>query len=155
MSDGLLPATIGGLPAGNYKVIATHHGHERPDTLTVKADTTTDAPSDFEYGKARFETSPAGVTVETEDSRNWGETPLTLREMLPGNWQFILQRSGYQSMKVSLECGSQSDEQCQHQSGQRNISARLECRPSIYGRCGLRPGFSGGGRCPSCQARRP
>jgi hypothetical protein len=102
ISDGILPATVMGLPAGNYKLIATHHNHQRTDTLAVKADTTSDAQFDFQYGAAVFETSPAGATVATDDGRSWGITPLKLNELLPGKWSFNLQRNGYQSMPLVL-----------------------------------------------------
>jgi hypothetical protein len=49
VSDGILPATISELPAGDYKLTATHHGHQQTETLTVKADTTTPAQFDFNY----------------------------------------------------------------------------------------------------------
>lgn len=103
VSDGKLPVTLTGLPAGDYKLTATHHGHRRTETLAVKADTTTSAQFDFQYGTVVFETSPAGVAVVTDNDRNWGETPLTLDELLPGNWNFTLQRSGYQPVPVSLK----------------------------------------------------
>ena len=102
VSDGILPATISGLPAGDYKLVSLHHGHQRTDTLAVKADTTTDSQIDFRYGEVAFETSPAGVTVATDDGRYLGETPLTLHEMQPGKYIFALQRNGYQSVQVSL-----------------------------------------------------
>ncbi len=102
ISDGILPATVTGLPAGNYKLIATHHNHQRTDTLAVKADTTSNAQFDFQYGAAVFETSPAGATVATDDGRSWGATPLTLTELLPGKWSFTLQRNGYQSVPLSF-----------------------------------------------------
>ena len=101
VSDGILPATVTGLPAGDYKLASLHHGHQRNDTLAVKADTTTDAQIDFQYGKVTFETTPSGATV-VSDKGNWGETPLTLVEMQPGNYTFALQRNGYQSLQVSL-----------------------------------------------------
>jgi hypothetical protein len=102
VADGTLPATVGGLSAGDYHLTATHHGHQRTDSLAVKADTNTSAQIDFQYGTVVFETKPAGATVVTEDGRNWGETPLTRSELQPGNWSFTLQRVGYQSVRVSL-----------------------------------------------------
>ena len=102
-SDGLLPVTIAGVPPGDYKIIAVHHGHQRTALLTVKADATNATQMDFQYGVAVIKTSPAGVTVAAENGRSLGETPITLSEMVPGNWTFTLQRPGYQSLQVSLD----------------------------------------------------
>ncbi|MEI6196890.1 MAG: PEGA domain-containing protein, partial [Verrucomicrobiota bacterium] len=102
-SDGLLPVTITGVPPGDYKIIALHHGNQRTGTLTVSAGATNDTQIDFQYGVAVIKTSPAGVTVVTENGRSLGETPLTLNEMVPGNWTFTLQRPGYQTLQVSLD----------------------------------------------------
>jgi hypothetical protein len=102
-AGGNLPATVSGLPAGNYKILAAHHGHERTDTLTVKADRTNTSQLGFEYGAVVFETAPAQVSITSDDGRNWGETPRILSELLPGNWKFTLQRLGYQSVQVSLD----------------------------------------------------
>ena len=102
VAAGNLPATLSGLPAGEFKLTATHHGHQQTETLVVKPDTTVDAQIDFQYGTVVFETSPAGVTVVTDNGNNCGTTPLRLTELVPGNWNFTLQRSGYQSVPVAV-----------------------------------------------------
>ena len=102
ISEGILPTTVTGLPPGDYKMTATHHGHQRTETLAVSPDTTTSAQYDFQYGTAVVETSPAGVAVLAANGNDLGETPLTLAELLPGNWTFTLERNGYQSLQVSL-----------------------------------------------------
>jgi hypothetical protein len=102
VSDGILPATVSELPLGDYRLTATHHGHQRKDTLTVKADTISSVQADFQYGKVVFESSPSGAAVIT-DMGNWGETPLTLSELMPGKWAFTLERNGYQSVQVALD----------------------------------------------------
>ena len=102
VAEGVLPATISGLPAGDYQLNAAHHGRERTKMLTVKASTTNDAQMDFQYGMAMIQTSPAGVRVMSDNGQNYGETPLTLLEMQPGNFSFTLQRAGYQSVALSF-----------------------------------------------------
>lgn len=110
VANGNLPATVDGLPAGVYRLTATHHGHQRTDALTVRPDTNTSAQLDFHYGKAVFATTPSGASVTTtDDGRSWGETPLTLSELLPGNWNFTLQRSGYQSVQLSVNVEADQD----------------------------------------------
>jgi hypothetical protein len=103
VSKGVLPVTITGLPAGDYTLNAVHHGHQRTETVTVTANTTNDTQCDFQYGAVVIETSPVGVAVLTQNGRDLGETPLTLIEMLPGTRTYTLQRSGYQSIQVSLD----------------------------------------------------
>jgi tetratricopeptide (TPR) repeat protein len=102
-SDGLLPVTIAGVPPGDYKITAMHHGHQRSEILTVKPDATNNTSLDFQYGVVEIKTSPPGVAVIAESGQSLGETPLTLPDISPGNRAFTLQRPGYQSMKVSLD----------------------------------------------------
>jgi tetratricopeptide (TPR) repeat protein len=102
VANGNLPATLSELPAGEFKLMATHHGHQQTETVLVKADVTTSAQIDFQYGTVVIETSPVGVTVLTDNGNSCGATPLRLTELVPGNWNFTLQRSGYQSVPVSL-----------------------------------------------------
>jgi hypothetical protein len=104
VANQMLPATVTGLPAGDYKLIAMHHLHRRTDTLTVKPDTISNAEYDFNYGAVVFDTTPDGVQVFSSVGHNYcGMTPLTIGEMLPGNWTFSLERNGYQTLQVSLD----------------------------------------------------
>jgi hypothetical protein len=104
VANQMLPAIVTGLPVGDYKLIAMHHQHRRTDTLTVKADTISDAEYDFNYGAVVFDTTPDGVQVFFSASHDYcGMTPLTIGEILPGNWTFSLERHGYQTLQVSLD----------------------------------------------------
>jgi tetratricopeptide (TPR) repeat protein len=105
VANQMLPAKVTGLPAGDYKLIAMHHQHRRTDTLTVKPDTISNAEYDFNYGAVAFNTTPDGVQVFSSASHNdyCGMTPLTISEMLPGNWTFSLERNGYQTLQVTLD----------------------------------------------------
>ena len=110
VANGNLLAKVDGLPAGVYQLTASHHGHQRTDALTVRPDTNISAQLDFRFGKAVFTTTPSGASVTTtDDGRSWGETPLTLPELLPGNWNFTLQRSGYQSVQLSVKVEADQD----------------------------------------------
>jgi hypothetical protein len=101
VSEGTLPATVAGLPAGSYRAIAAHHGNQRIEPLTVKADATNTVELDFSYGKAVFETAPNGAAV-TSNGRYLGATPLTLPEIQAGSWAFSVQREGYEPATVTL-----------------------------------------------------
>ena len=59
--EGILPVTIGELPSGRLQVsLRASLDIRRNDALTVKADSTTTARIDFQYGKITFETTPSG-----------------------------------------------------------------------------------------------
>jgi len=103
VESGRFPSLITELPEGSYKLIAQHHGHEREQTLAVKAEATNENPVEFKYGAADLETEPAGASVEDGDGRAWGVTPLNLPELLPGTLQLTLHRVGYEPVAVSLE----------------------------------------------------
>ena len=100
---GSFPALIVELPAGNYKLISQHHGHQHEQMLAVKAGMTNANPVEFLYGAANLETEPTGALVQDADGREWGYTPLRLPELLPGTLQVTLHRNGYEPVPVSLE----------------------------------------------------
>jgi tetratricopeptide (TPR) repeat protein len=100
---GGFPKLITELPEGNYKLISQHHGHQKNQTLAVKAGTTNDNPVEFLYGAAMLQTEPPEASVQDRNGREWGITPLNLPELLPGTLQFTLHRAGYEPVTVSLE----------------------------------------------------
>jgi hypothetical protein len=57
----------------------------------------------FVYGTAVLETEPSGATVESNDGRSLGLTPLRLTELRPGRLDFVLRRDGYETASVTLE----------------------------------------------------
>ncbi|MGA3268041.1 MAG: PEGA domain-containing protein [Verrucomicrobiota bacterium] len=103
VETGEFPFLIAELPEGSYKLNSQHHGHERDQTLPVKAGATNDNRVEFQYGAAVLETEPAGAAVEDGNGRYWGVTPLNLPELLPGTLQLTLHRAGYEAVPVSLE----------------------------------------------------
>jgi hypothetical protein len=102
VASGSLPAMITELPMGSYSIFATHHGNQRQSSVFVKADAMNTVPVNFEYGAAIFETAPSGAVVADENGRQYGETPLILKELLHGTWKFTLQRYGYAPLQVAL-----------------------------------------------------
>ena len=90
------------LPEGNYKLISQHHGHQRAQTLAVKAGVTNDNPVEFSYGAIKLETTPSGATVQDARGREWGVTPLNLTELLPGSPQLTIHLGGYEPVTLTL-----------------------------------------------------
>jgi hypothetical protein len=100
---GGCPSLITELPEGDYKLTSQHHGHERDQTLAVKAGVTNDNPVEFLYGAAVLETEPPDAAVQDGNGRIWGVTPLNLPELLPGTLKVTLHRGGYEPVLVLLE----------------------------------------------------
>src|ERR1017187_1807446 len=99
---GEFPSVITELPQGRYKLIAQHHGHQRERVVEVTASATNNVQVEFVYGAAVFETAPAGATVRS-DNGEVGVTPLSLSELEPGLWTFMLRREGYEPVLAKLE----------------------------------------------------
>jgi hypothetical protein len=96
------PYSIYELPEGTYKVTAQHHSDVLSQTVNITANSTNHLALEFLYGEAELETDPAGASVQTDDGRYLGETPLKLVELKPGDWTFILQRDGYETASATL-----------------------------------------------------
>ncbi len=97
------PATIAGVPAGTYKLVAEHHRNRREEMVVIKAGGTNSVRVEFVYGAAVIETEPPGAMVTTGDGTELGWTPRTLAELPPGIWQFALHRAEYEPVQVLLE----------------------------------------------------
>jgi hypothetical protein len=70
--------------------------------VNIKAGRTNTLSLAFLYGSAVLKTEPSGATVRTEDGRNFGVTPLTVNELKPGPWTFVLQHDGYEAATALL-----------------------------------------------------
>ncbi len=96
------PYSISELPEGSYTVSAQHHNDVLSRTVNIKAGATNTLSLNFLYGSAILKTEPSGATVQTEDGRYLGVTPLTVTELKPGSWTFSLQHDGYEATTASL-----------------------------------------------------
>ena len=96
------PYTISELPEGKYTVTAQHHNDVLSQTVNITANTTNQLALEFLYGEAVLESEPAGAIVRTEDGRYWGDTPVRISELKPGQWNFILQHNGYETASAAL-----------------------------------------------------
>ena len=103
VETGEFPSLISELPEGSYKLISQHHSHERDQALSIKAGVTNDNPVEFLYGAAVLETEPAGAVAHDGQGREWGVTPFSLPELLPGTLQLTIHRRGYEPVPVSLQ----------------------------------------------------
>jgi hypothetical protein len=102
VETGEFPSLITDLPEENYKLIAEHNGHQRTQTVAVKAGVTNDGLVEYAFGAAVLETEPPGASVQAGDGREWGVTPLSLPELSPGTLQVTLHRAGYEPVPVLL-----------------------------------------------------
>jgi hypothetical protein len=103
VETGEFPFLITELPEGNYKLVAQHNGHERKQTVVVKAGATNENLVEYAFGAAVLETEPPGASMLDNAGREWGVTPLSLPELSPGTLQVTLHRAGYEAVPVLLE----------------------------------------------------
>jgi PEGA domain len=96
------PYSIWELPEGTYQVTAQHHNDTLSQKFNITAGTTNQLALEFLYGTAVLETEPPGAAVQTVDGRYWGMTPLTVNELKPGDWTFMLQHEGYETVAAPL-----------------------------------------------------
>jgi len=102
MLSGNLPATLTGLPANAYKVVARHHDLEWSTMFYLKADTTNTVQVEFEYGTAVIQSTPSGAAVIDSSGRQLGVTPLTVTELQPGSWSFELRQDDYEPVATTI-----------------------------------------------------
>jgi PEGA domain-containing protein len=107
--SGVFPDLITELPEGNYKLLSQHHGHQRQQTVSIKAGVTNENPVEFSYGAADLETTPSGASVQDSNGRQWGVTPLNLPELLPGYSQLTFRLGGYEPVTMTLEIAGRCD----------------------------------------------
>ena len=103
VEQGTFPAVITHLMEGKYKLLAQHHDHQRTEMPLVTALATNRTKVEFRYGAALVESTPAGALATTADGHEWGKTPLTLTELEPGRWNFILQLDNFEPTTAQID----------------------------------------------------
>lgn len=98
---GEVPATIMELPAGDYRLVTDYHGEERAQTASIRAGETNAVWIELQFGAVVLESDPAGAAVGAA-GRDCGTTPLVLPELRPGNWEFVLRKTGFEPVAVSF-----------------------------------------------------
>lgn len=100
---GELPSMVKDLPMGSYKLVVVRRGNQHETSVTVRAGITNNADVKLLYGTAALESDPTGATVLSTQGQSLGVTPVTLTELLPGRWEFVLRREGYEPAPVRLD----------------------------------------------------
>jgi hypothetical protein len=101
--NGESPAAVSELPAGEYELTAGRLGERQRRSLFVVRNQTNHVLVEFKYGAVRLETDPTGATVLDSTGRSLGNTPLTVRDLRLGTWNFRLEREEYESVPLILE----------------------------------------------------
>jgi hypothetical protein len=110
--NGNLPASLAGLPAGEYRLTATYHDRPIAQTVTVKTGVTNEVPIKFVLGMAHIETIPSGAEVRTANGNYLGQTPLDIWDQ-PESVQLNLSMNGYDSMDISVTFIADQTNECQ------------------------------------------
>ena len=131
LSVGSLPATITELPEGKYQVSARRNDDERDWVVTVTAWATNAAKMEFMYGAANLESDPPGATV-TSGGKEYGVTPLTLPELKPGQFEFSLALSDYETLTGSVAVATHATNQFHGTLVSRHYTLALESARRYY-----------------------
>jgi len=100
--SGNLPATVTGLPSGNYQMSAAYHHRQIEKSVVLAAGVTNEVPLEFALGAARLESVPAGADVQAADGSDLGQTPLDLTDLPPQTAQYNLSLLGYEPVSVRV-----------------------------------------------------
>ncbi len=101
--SGDLPATVFGLPSGDYQIAAFYHQRKIRQSITVAADTTNDVPIRFVLGAVRISSVPPGASVSATNGDYLGQTPLELTDVTPQVANLYLSLHGYEPIILPIE----------------------------------------------------
>ncbi len=103
VDSGNVPATVNGLPIGNFNVTILYHNRQMQSPVSVEAGVTNELPVQFVLGAARLETVPPNAQVFTANGHYLGQTPLLFPDITPQKAQFNLSLAGYEPVSVALK----------------------------------------------------
>jgi TonB family protein len=93
--QGKTPATLAGLPTGDYVVTFQRQGWPgHTENATVERGKTAHVTSKFPGGSVTITSTPGGANV-IRDGATLGQTPLTLNDLQPGEVTYSLDLSGF------------------------------------------------------------
>jgi tetratricopeptide (TPR) repeat protein len=102
IESGTLPVNLSELPEGNYRLVSRRKADQREMPVMVNAGVTNPVQVEFIYGQAVIASEPAGAAV-SRGRDELGKTPLTLTELKPGKFEFMLKLDDYEPVIASLQ----------------------------------------------------
>lgn len=99
---GEVPSTVGPLAPGNYHVRMWRGDYLKETNLALSPGMTHRFAMVFEYGEIALTSQPTGALVYAKGSLA-GRTPMKVRDLRPGYYEFTLKRPGYQAAKLGTE----------------------------------------------------
>lgn len=158
---GTFPATIRRLASGDYRLTAKRPGYERELKVQVRPNETNQLVVKFAYGSAQISTKPEGATVLWAGVER-GKTPLTLTNLVPGNYRLELRLAGFDTAggpalvepdatakvthafvntryRESMESARRQLDQGRFEGALLSLDAALEAQPGDPIASGLRP----------------
>ncbi len=100
---GDLPATLDGLPTGQYQLTANYHRRQVGNTVAVEASVTNYTPLQFALGALRIESVPSGASVSATNGDYLGQTPVVLLDLPPQTATLSLSLYGYEPAALAVE----------------------------------------------------
>ena len=99
---GVVPAVVGPLAPGNYHARMWRGDYVKETNLTLIQGMTNRFGMIFDYGEIALTSQPTGALVYAEGNFV-GRTPMRLRDLRPGRYQFTLKRPGFHPGELGAE----------------------------------------------------
>ena len=106
---GQTPSSLTNLPIGNYQITITRANWPAYiSTVTVERNATATINGEFKGATVIITSIPSGATVLRDNQIPIGTTPLTLKDVQPGNVSYTFNNRGYDALTVTgkTEAGS-------------------------------------------------
>jgi PEGA domain len=99
---GKTPAVLNQLPVGQYVLQVSREDYRKEGRVNVKPGETNELKVTFEYAEVSVTTDPDGATIFLNDKES-GQTPKTITELRPGQYQVRLEKEGFVPFATSLQ----------------------------------------------------
>jgi PEGA domain len=99
---GKTPAVLNQLPAGQYVLQVARQDYRKELRVDVKPGETNEIKVSFEYAEVSVATDPEGATILLNNKES-GQTPKTITELRPGQYQVRLEKEGFAPVATFLQ----------------------------------------------------
>lgn len=100
--EGTTPLRTEAMPVGEYALRASRGEYVRQLRLNIKKGERNQTTIDFPFATVTIDTAPTGAKVSAR-GKELGATPLTLKELIPGQYAFNVEKDGFMPVTLTGE----------------------------------------------------